>query len=581
MPAYAQDAVCARVRIQIEQEAVLTRTAFDAHLQISNAAADADLRDINVVLDIRDANGQFANHLFGVSDPELTNLTGVHGQGVLNPGQTGSAHWLIVPYEEAAPTTGPTEYFVGGEFSYVQNNALVVIPLYPVRIEVWPDAKLFFNYYLQSRIDSDDPFTDEIEPTVPFALGLLVRNEGLGQARNLRIRSSDPEIIDNEKGLLIAFNLIGTQVGTSAVSPSLNVNLGDIPAGGRSVARWLMSTNLQGRFCHFEASFEHVGSLGDPRLSLLKDVDIYLMHHVVRVDHPADDDLPDFLVIAEAPPPQPGSLCTIAEGEDELPTVVHSSTGEILPIHISLDGTTDGPPAADDLNVQLDVNLAHTGWHYIRVDDPSTGEYQLAQVVRNDGKIIRMGDNAWRTRRIKRPEGTPENDVHLFDYVETPGPASYTVTFVKAADPSPADLDGDGDVDGVDFGLFLAARGHSEGDPAYNPAADLDGDGTVTFVDQQLWLAAYRAFVEDQQATAPTPIFLTGGYRGDLDGDEDVDMVDFGLLQQCLTGVDGTADPACEAATLDADNDVDVDDLQILIECAAGSAVTPSLACRK
>jgi len=43
----------------------------------------------------------------------------------------------------------------------------------------------------------------------------------------------------------------------------------------------------------------------------------------------------------------------------------------------------------------------------------------------------------------------------------------------------PGDLDGDGDVDSFDFGIFSGAYGSQMGDPNYNPIADLDYDGDM------------------------------------------------------------------------------------------------------
>ena len=52
---------------------------------------------------------------------------------------------------------------------------------------------------------------------------------------NFRITSGQPEIIENEKGLLIDFEIIGTQVGAEELNPSLTVNFGDIEAGTLSI----------------------------------------------------------------------------------------------------------------------------------------------------------------------------------------------------------------------------------------------------------------------------------------------------------------------------------------------------------
>jgi PKD repeat protein len=56
------------------------------------------------------------------------------------------------------------------------------------------------------------------------------------------------------------------------------------------------------------------------------------------------------------------------------------------------------------------------------------------------------------------------------------------VTYVPAG-TIPGDIDGDGDVDAIDFGFFAFAYGSSVGDPRYVPEADLDGDGDIDAYD--------------------------------------------------------------------------------------------------
>lgn len=87
--------------------------------------------------------------------------------------------------------------------------------------------------------------------------------------------------------------------------------------------------------------------------------------------------------------------------------------------------------------------------------------------------------------------------------------------------PVPGDLDGDDDLDGADFALFLASYGRCTGEPEYNPAADLNGDGCVTLADYQLWLQLYREFHGDTIAPPPLPSDL-----GDMDRDGVVNGVD-------------------------------------------------------
>jgi hypothetical protein len=135
-------------------------------------------------------------------------------------------------------------------FEGVENIA----PLWPDSITVTPDPSLIVKYFLEKDVFSDDPFTPEIEPAVPFNLGLMIRNEGYGTARSMKITSGQPgnsltffitllnclsiEIIDNERGLLISFTIIGSQVGLQPASPSLVVTIGDLQPMTTQVVRY-------------------------------------------------------------------------------------------------------------------------------------------------------------------------------------------------------------------------------------------------------------------------------------------------------------------------------------------------------
>ena len=63
--------------------------------------------------------------------------------------------------------------------------------------------KLRLDYFIPGQVYSDDPFTTEVEPAVPFGLGVRVANIGYGSANNLKIDSGQPRIVENVHGLLI------------------------------------------------------------------------------------------------------------------------------------------------------------------------------------------------------------------------------------------------------------------------------------------------------------------------------------------------------------------------------------------
>jgi len=62
---------------------------------------------------------------------------------------------------------------------------------------------------------------------------------------------------------------------------------------------------------------------------------------------------------------------------------------------------------------------------------------------------------------------------------------------------------------------------------------------------------------------------------GDMDGDGDVDQVDFGLFQHCYSGPNVSVPPGCGDADLDPDDDVDVADFTVFQGCIGGADSPP------
>ncbi|MCJ8281886.1 MAG: hypothetical protein MJK14_19050, partial [Rivularia sp. ALOHA_DT_140] len=331
----------------------------------------------------------------------------------LGSDSTGSAEFTVIPTKLAAPDE-PTEYTIGGSLSYTENGQRITVPLYSPPVTVYPQAELQLDYFHSRDVFADDPFTEEIEPSVPYNLAVLVKNQGKGDARNLSITSSQPKIIENEKGLFINFEIIGAQVGTETATPSLAADFGNIAAGETQVATWLLKSSLQGKFIEYSATFEHLNSLGIPELSLIDSVNIHELVHLVRAEFPTDDGLSDFLVNDEF-------------DAQFLPDTIYFSDGNTAPVNVILDATTDGAAILSDLEVNITANIAETGWNYFRLDDPADGKFQIEKVLRSDGTALRL-DNVWRTDRTFPATGRPvsENNLHLFDYNNTDGSTTYT-----------------------------------------------------------------------------------------------------------------------------------------------------------
>ena len=401
--------VCAVVRIRIEQEVAITREAFLARLQIENQE-DFSLERINIEIIITDIiTGELSTNRFSIGNGMLSgSLTAnTNGMWSLSNEGTGAVEWLILPYSEAAPDSDHI-YNVGGSLNYFLGNDNITVPLSPAPITVRPDPSLLVHYFFERYVVADDPFTDVIEPSVPFTLGVIVKNAGYGTAYNLQIVSSQPEIIDNERGLLINYMIIGANIGGERASPSLTANFGDLAPNTTAVARWFMISSLRGELMSYSATFENRNPLGDPKLSLLDDLQIHeLIKNVVIYTSNENDGIPDFLV---------------NDRDDNLayPDALYSSRSLQL-YNVSI-GTIHSVTtnSASSLLVRTSTNI--TGWVYYRYEDTQgilNSASSSVNGTKNEGNhtVVLPSENSWITRNRNASGETATFYLHILDYV--------------------------------------------------------------------------------------------------------------------------------------------------------------------
>jgi uncharacterized membrane protein len=424
--------VCATVQLQINQQATVARSAFQASFELDNQKPADTLQNVSVNLDVQDMSGNDATSLFFISAPTLSGLTAVDGTGTLAPDTSGTAGWTIIP-TNAAAANGITQYLVGGTLSYTDDGYTVTIPVLPSEITVYPAPSLHVQYFLQQDVYGDDPFTPQVETPQPFGLGIMVTNTGPGDAGDFTITSSQPEIIDNQKGLLINFNIIGAQVGNQPVAPSLTADLGTIASGQTVEGDWLMTSSLDGTFISMDAAYQHSDALGGEATSIIDSVDIHDMVHMVQPNRPGDNGDPAFLVDSNP-------------GATDLPDTLHLADGTTAPVNQASNVSVDGAVTPDHLVVQLTADMT-SGWDYIQTQDPGNG-YTLVKVVRSDGTQILVGPDAWTTHPVDAGTDNPSDDLlHILDYAGTGSytlyyePVGYqppTVTALAPVSPNPA-----------------------------------------------------------------------------------------------------------------------------------------------
>ncbi len=426
-----KEAVCASVKIQISQRLTMTREAFEGTLDIFNGHPTDAMDSLSVNLLITDENGVPANGHFEIQTKQLTNIANITGTGIINAQEHGIAKFIFIPELTAAPTE-PKEYRFGGSVRYFDPyaQAMVTLPLAGVPLTVNPSPNLALHYFMERNILSDDPLTKEkVEPTVPAELAVMVENQGYGPAVNMTISSAQPKIIENEKGLAIEFKLIGSNFqGQPKNLGVTNINFGTVPGRETRIGQWYLTSSLLGKFVSYEAKVVHNNSFGNPELSLVKSVNLHELTKSIKAYAKGEDDLNDFLV---------NDIFDVADAPD----IIYFSQGNRTEkVYKAKSGSFLTPISAPGFTNTLSVTADSTGWNFIKLNDPGNAQYDIAGVVRSDGRVIPL-NNAWLTF-VTLPVSSPpvyENKFHFVDSIPFVGMITYTVTW-KPRDLKPLNI---------------------------------------------------------------------------------------------------------------------------------------------
>ena len=247
--AQAPDAVCAEVKIVIEQKFSLERQAFDAKMVITNGLGDQKLENVQIELlfldannspvsATADANAQGATFFYRTD--QVTGITSLNG-GVIEPKAIADIHWLIIP---AAGSGGSKPegavYYVGAKVTYTLEGKTDTVDVAPEAIVVRPQPELVLDYFMPRDVHADDPFTPETEVAEPFTLGVRIKNQGGGTSQKTKIDTAQPKIVENRQGLAISFQILGGYVGDEPAGKSLLLDFGDIAPGAAKMGRWSM-----------------------------------------------------------------------------------------------------------------------------------------------------------------------------------------------------------------------------------------------------------------------------------------------------------------------------------------------------
>lgn len=419
----SSSSVCSSITLQFTQKMVMTRQAFRGTLTVFNGNEQEAMKDVKLTLTVTDEKGNIAmSDKFQVNPEKLEGFNGkldFTDGWTLDAQKTGVATVLFIPTKKAAPTV-ETRYAFGGTLSYVDpfTGLEVTRDLTPITLTVKPSPNLDLTYFMQRDIKGDDPLTKEVEPSEEAEFSLLINNLGYGDATNVMMFTNQPEIVDNEKGLKVKFELMSSQLNgqekTLALGGSVFTDFGTIPAHSTSYAQWWIKSSLLGHFTDYDVTATHLTSYGNKDLSLLNDVTIHELIRSIDVTK-GDKTLKGFMTndIVDA---------------DDTPDMLYLSDGEIEKVNVAASSSIT---KTSDTEFTLTITPSEEGWNYGNLSDPTYGVSALKSVTRaSDGKQISLR-NFWQTDRTLRDGKDPlyENRIHFADQFDGKNAESYILTF--------------------------------------------------------------------------------------------------------------------------------------------------------
>ena len=413
--------VCSTISLSFKQTITVARQAFRGTLTMFNGHEAQAIDSLQLNLEVRDNEGKLAtSQQFAVSNESIDHFGGkLKGPWTLEAKQTGTATILFVPSKYAAPTE-PKEYSFGGTITYKDpfTGLFVTRDLYPVTLTVKPCPDLSLSYFVERDVFGDDPETAEIEPSIPAEFSLLINNVGYGDANSVKIATGQPEIVDNQKGLAIHFEMIGFSMnGQAATADFANLDFGSIQAGKQAYAQWYFTSSLLGHFTEYNTTITKGSSYGNEDFNLLS---IEGCHELIRSLKVPNTSLTAFMV-------------NDIKDANDLPDCVYLTDGTV---DDRVTIVSESASCSSMGNNQYTLTLSGAkGWVYGAIHDPTNGRQKLASVTRmSDDAVIDL-QNFWQTDRTLRDGKDPlyENNLRFADYLAN-AQESYVLTFTPKPD---------------------------------------------------------------------------------------------------------------------------------------------------
>ena len=234
------------------------------------------------------------------------------------------------------------------------------------------------------------------------------------------------KIIENEKGLAIHFELIGSNFNGQPMQLGVtDIDFGNIAPKKTAIGQWWLTSNLLGHFVSYKTNVVHTSSYGNPDLSLVSGA---TLHELIRsVDAYTHTDNSDDFLINE-----------ILDAQDT-PDMIYLSNGEKIEVGKATSMSLVSGISPPNYEAEIAVSPMLFGWNYGKMNDPGNGNYLIKSVTRKSDNFVLPGQNVWLTHVTLPDSGDPiyENKLHFLDHFEDAQPENYIIRFAPKPTNTP------------------------------------------------------------------------------------------------------------------------------------------------
>jgi uncharacterized repeat protein (TIGR01451 family) len=250
-----------QVRLTINQHLMLEGEGFRATLKMENVSP-SDLEAISTDIRLVDPSGVDRTADFIITPTVPTAL------GTTPVGGSTTQEWLLVPTN--LDVISPTGQIlnVRAAITYTWEGAVYSIETLPEEITVYPAPELIITYTLPPASCTSNFFDMQ---TVIF-------NDGRGPARNMRFSSAQPQVSDNQSGLLIGFQISETLINGVSQGQLLDLGLGTLQPGEQITVVWRLHADRPGRFVEFTSEYRQSNYEGVQLTPLIREINTVFEH---------------------------------------------------------------------------------------------------------------------------------------------------------------------------------------------------------------------------------------------------------------------------------------------------------------